>query len=112
MKNIFQVLGIIAAFLFYYIFPLNAPSIESQILEREEEEHQALVDLHESEKYYEELAMQGDIIAATPVYFINNGFYFHKNATCKGLQGYEYNETTIDDLINYPSLDPCNWCAK
>ena len=47
------------------------------------------------------------------LYFINNGYYYHENKNCKGLEGYKnLNITYYDELLDYPNLRACNWCIK
>lgn len=65
--------------------------------------------IQEQEAKAEEL--EGEAQLYQSVYFIDNGYYFHKDTECKELEGYDYNEIAIMDLIDYQQLDPCNWCA-
>lgn len=53
-----------------------------------------------------------EYVEYTDVYFINNGYYYHMNLSCKGLEGYsDLNKITLLETQDYPNLKPCNWCA-
>lgn len=52
---------------------------------------------------------------AKSLYYIDNGYYYHDDINCKGLEGYtegEINTIVVEDAIYYQELKPCNWCAK
>lgn len=49
------------------------------------------------------------------VYFIDNGYYYHEDINCKGLEDYSYSELNEIELVEtqyHPDLKACNWCAK
>lgn len=49
------------------------------------------------------------------VYFIDNGYYYHEDINCKGLEDYSYSDLNEIELVEtqyHPDLKPCNWCAK
>lgn len=47
------------------------------------------------------------------VYFLYNGYYYHKDLSCKGLKDcYDIKKATIDDILENSSFKPCNWCSK
>ena len=48
----------------------------------------------------------------TDVYFLNNGYYYHMDRNCDGLEGYDdLNQMAMIELQDYPNLKPCNWCS-
>lgn len=65
------------------------------------------------EDHFEALEMEAK--ENQPLYFIDNGYYFHDDINCKGLEGYseaELNRITPDELWEHQELSPCNWCVK
>lgn len=48
------------------------------------------------------------------LYYIDNGYYFHDDINCRGLDGYRdnLNTTQPDELIEHQELSACNWCVK
>lgn len=47
------------------------------------------------------------------VYFLYNGYYYHKDLSCEGLKDcYDIKKATIDDILENSSFKPCNWCSK
>ena len=72
-------------------------AFEEEILEQEIEEE---IYISEAELFSIEL------------YFINNGYYYHEDKNCKGLEGYNnLNMVYYDELLDYPNLNACNWCV-
>lgn len=59
-------------------------------------------------------AKEAEAAEYATLYYINNGYYFHNDINCKGLDGYRnnLNTTSPGDLIEHPELSPCNWCVK
>lgn len=57
---------------------------------------------------------QAEAYENATLYYINNGYYFHDDINCKGLDGYRnnLNTTSPEDLIEHQELSPCNWCVK
>ena len=79
-----------------------------EILSEEEQANQEL-----AEDYYG--ALEAERLENQPLYFIDNGYYFHDDINCKGLEGYskdELNRITPDELWEHKELSPCNWCVK
>lgn len=90
-----------------------------EYFDKKEEEDQAFLD-EQAEQYIREEKDQKEEYESESAlyeeaYFIDNGYYFHKNKNCKGLEGYsdsEINTIVFGDLFEYPELKACNWCAK
>lgn len=71
----------------------------------------------EYERITDELAERAEFEAmeavSIPVYFINNGYYYHEDINCKGLEGYSnLNEIELVETQYYKNLKPCNWCSN
>lgn len=67
------------------------------------------------EDYLRELDEIEREIESNTLYFIDNGYYFHRDINCEGLDGYRndnLNRISIEDLYDYQELSPCNWCVK
>lgn len=91
--------------------------IDEYISKQEELEQEAIEEMvedREREEYYDELEANAGYSEESfkEVHFIDNGYYYHEDTTCKGLEGYSFNTIYKVDLFEYPELDPCNWCAK
>lgn len=70
----------------------------------------------EYERITDELAERAEFesmeAVSIPVYFINNGYYYHEDRNCKGLEGYNnLNEIELVETQYYKNLKPCNWCS-
>lgn len=48
------------------------------------------------------------------LYYVNDGYYFHDDINCRGLNGHRnnLNITYYDKLYEHQELSPCNWCVK
>lgn len=88
---------------------------EQKNLELYEQEQSQMREAQEqlAEDHYRELEMEAE--ENKQLYFIDNGYYFHDDINCKGLEGYskdELNYITWDGLWDHKELSPCNWCVK
>lgn len=104
---------IFGSFLIYDFFIDKDPYYsdeESNDLQWEEYAEQEMVKDHLLELERQE--QEAELYA--PLYYINNGYYFHNYINCKGLDGYRnnLNTTYIEELIEHPELSACNWCVK
>lgn len=80
-----------------------------------EEYVQAQLDKEQIEKEISEAEATADEADGKVFYYIDNGYYFHDDIDCKGLDGYrdeKLNRTDLYGLSDHPELSPCNWCTK
>lgn len=118
MKNIgekiqsFLIVGVVL----FIIFGVYSEDSSSSSPEYQEEkylaEQEELIESHiEEQKYQEELDKEYEMWA-TELYFIDNGYYYHEDRNCKGLEGYDnVNIIYYDELIDHQELKACNWCV-
>lgn len=91
------------------VFFDNGSSSPTEECAEHEEEQLVEAHLDELEREKEEAKQYA------PLYYIDNGYYFHNDINCKGLDGYrndDLNVTYPDELIEHQELSPCNWCVK
>lgn len=80
-----------------------------------EEYVQAQLDKENMEREIAEAEATANEAEGKVFYYIDNGYYFHDDINCRGLDGYrdeKLNRTDLYDLSNHPELSPCNWCTK
>lgn len=87
--------------------------IDNYISKLEQEAIEQMVEDRQTEEYYENMEANAGYSGESfeEVHFIDNGYYYHEDTTCKGLDGYNYNTIYKVDLYEHQELDPCNWCA-
>lgn len=111
MKGILWGIFILSIIIFY---PKQGGSAD-KYFDKKEEEEQEYAEYMEKEEIANQEAIDMESKYHEELYFIDNGYYLHKDKNCKGLEGYTEDEiNTIEgqDAIYYQELKPCNWCAK
>lgn len=80
---------------------------DSYLEEKALYEHEQMIEDH-----FSDLEYQDD---EATLYYIDNGYYFHDDINCKGLDGYrndDLNITSTSGLYEHQELSACNWCVK
>lgn len=85
---------------------------ENSSLEKVENDYLAFEEEVSTSEIEEQEYISEAELFSIELYFIDNGYYYHEDKYCKGLEGYNnLNITYYDELLDYPSLDACNWCV-
>lgn len=97
----------------------NSPEYNEAKMEAEQEQlEEDTASYLEAQEYEDEAdRAEAESMASVEktVYFIDNGYYYHEDINCKGLEDYSYSELNEIELVEtqyHPNLKPCNWCAK
>lgn len=114
-RNLFSTIIVIffGGFIIYSVFIDDASSYVGEDEDGfawEEHANQQL-----AEDYYSELEAEQREIENNTLYYIDNGYYLHRDINCKGLDGYRddnLNRISVEDAYEYQELSPCNWCVK
>lgn len=111
-ENLFGIIIVLLVFVPLIIHD-SSPSSYSEEDWAEYAEDQMIEDLEYEREIQEEIA-QDEARQNATLYYINNGYYFHDDINCKGLDGYRdnLNITYPDELYEHQELNPCNWCVK
>lgn len=111
VKGILWGIFILSIIIFY---PKSGIDID-EYFDMKEEEEQEYAEYIEKEGIANQEEIDMETQYNEELYFIDNGYYLHKDKNCKGLEGYtegEINTIVVEDAIYYQELKPCNWCAK
>ena len=79
------------------------------------EEYEEYAEEQIVEDYLRDLEYNEQEIEMNTLYYIDNGYYLHRDINCKGLDGYrndDLNRISVEDSYDYQELSPCNWCVK
>lgn len=122
-ENLFGIILLVLFFIFYISCDGEGGNIYSDYDEYKEQENLELYEYEQeqmreaeeqlAEDHYRALEMEDE--EYEQLYFIDNGYYFHNDINCKGLEGYskdELNHIVSQDLWKHEELSPCNWCVK
>ncbi|WP_220797823.1 hypothetical protein, partial [Paraclostridium bifermentans] len=109
IKGILWGIFILSIIIFY---PKQGGSTD-KYFDKKEEEEQEYAEYMEKEGIANQEAIDMEASLAKSLYYIDNGYYYHDDINCKGLESYtedEINKFYPDDLIYHQELKPCNWC--
>lgn len=117
-ENLFGIIFLFfGVFLIYHEFTDDSSSSPYYYIDeadREEAWHNYVEDQMIEDLEFERKIAEEEERENAPLYYIDNGYYFHNDINCRGLDGYRDNLNTIhpEALIEHQELSPCNWCVK
>lgn len=91
----------------------NSPEYNEAKIEAEQEQLEEDTESYLEAQEYEDEADRAEAeFWGKELYIIEDGYYYHEDKNCKGLEGYNIITTNNDELVeNQMDLKPCNWCV-